>query len=98
MVRPERMKELSKELIAGINYDLEDAMYACLSCLVGLRLLVKVRRSIPYIILHPNRLVNSNEDVIEHDHVYKSVIMAMYVVSSNPALYGVVLSGEKIEE
>ncbi|GJR34297.1 hypothetical protein Tco_1209981 [Tanacetum coccineum] len=35
------------------------------SCLVGLLLLVKVRRSTPYIILHPDRWLNSNMDVIE---------------------------------
>ncbi|GJR13672.1 hypothetical protein Tco_0796324 [Tanacetum coccineum] len=41
-------------------------MYACLRCLIGLRLLVKVRRSLPYIILHVNHWLNSNEDVNEH--------------------------------
>nr|GEV27847.1 integrase, catalytic region, zinc finger, CCHC-type, peptidase aspartic, catalytic [Tanacetum cinerariifolium] len=35
-------------------------------CLVGLLLLVKVRRSIPYIILHPDPWLNSYEDVIEY--------------------------------
>ncbi|GJW50794.1 hypothetical protein Tco_0092145 [Tanacetum coccineum] len=46
-------------------YSVVMAMHACLSCLVGLLLLVKVRRSLPYIILHPNPWLNSNEDVIE---------------------------------
>nr|GEX01497.1 retrotransposon protein, putative, Ty1-copia subclass [Tanacetum cinerariifolium] len=37
-----------------------------IGCLVGLLLLVKVRRFIPYSILYPNARLNSNEDVIEH--------------------------------
>ncbi|GJR99060.1 hypothetical protein Tco_0315569 [Tanacetum coccineum] len=53
-------------------YSVVMAMYACLSCLVGLRLLVKVRRFLPYIILHPNRWLNSNKDVNRNQHVNSS--------------------------
>ncbi|GJV76863.1 hypothetical protein Tco_1508447 [Tanacetum coccineum] len=46
--------------------------------LVGLLLLVKVRRSLPYIVLHPNPWLNSNEDVIE---------LYMSIPSLRPCMY-----------
>nr|GEY74729.1 hypothetical protein [Tanacetum cinerariifolium] len=51
-----------------------------------------VFRSLPYIILHPNQWLNSNEDVIEHN-VY-SVITAMYVFFN--CLVGVLALEEKV--
>nr|GEV20834.1 reverse transcriptase domain-containing protein [Tanacetum cinerariifolium] len=45
-------EEKFKGKISQTNDDSEEAMYSCLSCLVGCRPLVKVRSSIPYIIPH----------------------------------------------
>ncbi|GJU49272.1 hypothetical protein Tco_1218827 [Tanacetum coccineum] len=49
--------------------------------LVGLLLLVKVRRSLPYIFLHPNPWLNSNEDVIKHTCLFRRYGHVWYVKS-----------------
>ncbi|GJT37817.1 hypothetical protein Tco_0937682, partial [Tanacetum coccineum] len=54
-----------KVLLFNSRFKMHPGKLKSKCCLVGLLLLVKVRRSIPYIILHANLWLNSNEDVIE---------------------------------